>query len=239
MSDPLVTAVMVTGKRPERLGLARLSVRSFVEQDYAAKELLVLNDGPAAVLEADTPGVREVRLEPGRSLGALRNLAFEHARGDWMVQWDDDDWHHPACVSYMMARRRPGLPAFLRWQVRCSVLTGSAYYYRGRATEGVHGTVLHERGVPHRYPDSNRGEDTVFLRKFPERLVLENGPTAGDGRDAMLYVRTYHGWNTWDERHIMQVWAGTDRCDSLARPHRQAVADLRRLYAAALAAAAG
>ena len=28
------------------------------------------------------------------SLGALRNYSVEMARGDIVVQWDDDDWYH-------------------------------------------------------------------------------------------------------------------------------------------------
>ncbi|HUV39124.1 MAG TPA: glycosyltransferase, partial [Planctomycetota bacterium] len=34
--------------------------------------------------------------------GAMRNLGFERAHGDWIFWLDDDDWRHPALVRWLV-----------------------------------------------------------------------------------------------------------------------------------------
>ena len=51
-----------------------------------------------------------------------------------------------------------------------------------------------------KYPGMAKGEDTEFLKHFAKRVVVPN--------DAGLYVRFFHGANTWSEGHIMHEFAG-------------------------------
>jgi glycosyltransferase involved in cell wall biosynthesis len=53
----------------------------------------------AHIVEEKYRGNASIRLCPVveseyGSLGALRNYSVEMARGDIVVQWDDDDWYH-------------------------------------------------------------------------------------------------------------------------------------------------
>jgi glycosyltransferase involved in cell wall biosynthesis len=41
-----------------------------------------------------------VKREPGRTLGSLRNLDIEMAQGEYVCQWDDDDWYHAGRIEY-------------------------------------------------------------------------------------------------------------------------------------------
>lgn len=204
----LCSAVMITGKSKERLPLARQAVKCFIEQSYPERELVVINDGEESLGFYHPYNVYEFHVARGKTLGELRNLAFQYARGAWMLQWDDDDFYQPGLMSYMMENREPGAACLLRWQVRCSLLSGAAFYYASRPGEGIHGTILHEKSVPYRYPAMVKREDTVFLSKFPKRVVLDNHFDAGPDGDAALYVRMFHGCNTWDERHIMLAHSG-------------------------------
>ena len=77
------------------------AVRCFRNQTYRNRELVILDDGGDSTLEntisllADRD-IRFIRLDPGSMpLGALRNLAAEQARGEYVAQWDDDDLSHP------------------------------------------------------------------------------------------------------------------------------------------------
>ena len=99
MTAPLVSCLMVTR---DRVALARRAVRCLAAQTWPAVELVVVDDGDAdyaPMLAEFEPrlAIRYLRLtpQPGRYLGALRNLALEAARGELCAQWDDDEWYHP------------------------------------------------------------------------------------------------------------------------------------------------
>jgi glycosyltransferase involved in cell wall biosynthesis len=99
---PLVSCVMPTF---DRRAFVPQAVRYFLRQDYPAKELIVVDDGPEPVsdlLPAD-PRIVYHRVEAQMVLGAKRNLACDLARGPIIVHWDDDDWSSPDRVSVQVA----------------------------------------------------------------------------------------------------------------------------------------
>jgi O-antigen biosynthesis protein len=99
---PLVSCVMPTF---DRRSFVPQAVRYFLRQDYPAKELIVVDDGPEPVgdLLPDDTRIRYHRLETRTVLGAKRNLACDLARGPIIVHWDDDDWASPERVSVQAA----------------------------------------------------------------------------------------------------------------------------------------
>ncbi|HEV2801613.1 MAG TPA: glycosyltransferase [Pyrinomonadaceae bacterium] len=98
---PLVTCIMPTADRPQFVAQA---IRYFLRQDYAAKELIIVDDGraPVGALVPADERVRYLRLEAKLPVGAKRNLACEAARGEIIAHWDDDDWHAPHRLSYQV-----------------------------------------------------------------------------------------------------------------------------------------
>jgi glycosyltransferase involved in cell wall biosynthesis len=99
---PLVSCVMPTF---DRRAFVPQAVRYFLRQDYPAKELIIVDDGPEAVsdlLPAD-PRIVYHRLKARTVLGAKRNIACDLARGPIIVHWDDDDWSAPQRVSVQVA----------------------------------------------------------------------------------------------------------------------------------------
>ena len=89
---PLVSAIMPTA---DREAFVPRAIQTFLRQDYAEKELVIVDDGvsPIAHLVPDDPRLRLIRFAPRLTVGAKRNIACEAARGDIMLHWDDDDWH--------------------------------------------------------------------------------------------------------------------------------------------------
>src|SRR5206468_13041894 len=71
------------------------SIKCFLAQDYADRELLIVDDGtdPVGDLVPDDPRIRYHRRECRLSIGRKRNLACELARGDLIAHCDDDDWY--------------------------------------------------------------------------------------------------------------------------------------------------
>lgn len=203
---PKITAVMVTGKDPARNWLARAAVESFKLQQYPNKELLVINDGDSKLLsdyEVDS-AVRELHVPRQRTLGDLRNIGLDEAAGEWLMQWDDDDWSHPDRMSYQASRMNGVDAVLLRCQIRYSFLNNCARIWRWtyNSSPAIPGTILHRRDGAARYRSEGIKEDEYFLKDhFSNRVqVIENTAAAGC---AHYYTRFFHGHNTWDEQHVM------------------------------------
>jgi glycosyltransferase involved in cell wall biosynthesis len=84
------------------------AVRCFLAQDYAEKELVIVDDGADAMadLMPQNQGVRYFKLEKPQSVGAKRNFAGQQAGGEILVHWDDDDWSAPWRLSYQVEQLR-------------------------------------------------------------------------------------------------------------------------------------
>lgn len=228
-ATPTVSALMLTGKCRERCALARVAVGCFQRQSWPNKELVIVNHGPVALTSGE-PDIREIRINrpPEMTLGDLRNLSRELARGDYVVQWDDDDYHHPRRIETMMAQRDRAEVITLAWQVRFNIQNGSAYYHH--LPGGQQMSILHRTNAPFRHPKLNSREDTLFLNQFNTKCVIENSPDEPIG--PLLYVRLFHGRNIWNEAHIMEHLAGQAHKLEVRREHRKALREIQAQYQA-------
>lgn len=221
--DVSITAVMITGLHPSRYRFARLAIECFQKQTYENRELLIVNHGTQSLFCGD-PRIRELRLvkRENETVGDLRNIALDYARGTLIMIWDDDDWHHPRRMEVQMSAHEGDAAVFLKNQIRLNLLNGCALY-ASRHT-GMEATMLHPRAVSFRYPSLVRGSDTVFKFKFQHRIVLDNDP--------LLYVRIYHGTNLWSAQHIMYHLADSNLSSQLelAMEHHEPIRDIVRRY---------
>jgi glycosyltransferase involved in cell wall biosynthesis len=198
---PLVSCIMPTA---ERRAFVPLALAAFAAQTYPSLELIVVDDGadPVADLVPGDPRVRYIRLPGRRSIGSKRNLACAEARGEILIQWDDDDWYAPQRVAVQVAPILAGqvqitglegrwvmsLPAGEFWTV-------SPALHRRMFFADVHGgTLAFARSVwaQGAYPDGSLGEDAAFLR-----LALGRGQRLQRIGNDDLYVYTRHERNAW------------------------------------------
>jgi glycosyltransferase involved in cell wall biosynthesis len=113
MNAPLVTVTFVAWQR--RNALER-GIRSVLEQDYPAIEVIVLDNSPKDdihrwLLEA-YPQVRSIKTAHPIPLPAARNILVATARGEFVVFHDDDSYFaSPRDVSTAVnyAREHPGV----------------------------------------------------------------------------------------------------------------------------------
>lgn len=198
---PLVSAVMNTRNSPDRAAMIPVALAAFTAQTYPARELVVVNHGGAPLRSPD-PRVREILVpkECRLTLGELRNLGLAACSGEWVLLWDDDDWHGPERIAEQMKHAQRDAAVVLQYQIRYSLPRRTGFVYRDRG--GIHSTYLHHRDVAWKYPRLACGEDTEFLKQFPKRIALENDPG--------LFVRLVHSANTWSESHIMREYAGRE-----------------------------
>lgn len=175
---PLVSCIMPTADR--RLFVPQ-AISYFLQQDYANRELIVLDDGVDSVadLMPDDARVCYERLPQRQTVGEKRNHACEMARGDIIVHWDDDDWYAPWRLSYQVAQLQAagadvcGLRQVLYWDAG----TGQAWQYnypeQGRAWVAGN-TFCYARALWRKnpFPAIDVGEDTRLVFNLNARQVL-------------------------------------------------------------------
>lgn len=204
---PLISCICVTYKKPAMLARA---IACFRSQTYANKELLILyesDDLPTVhFLASQRPvaGIRYVCAEgqPKKTLGALRNLAVAAAAGEFICQWDDDDWYHMDRLLYQynaLMQHHVSGSILTRWLVY-DTCSGRAFVSNKRRWEG---SILCRRNVFTRkkYENKARGEDTDVIEYLHEHQHLV---PIDDRPDLYLYV--YHGANTWGLDHFSRIF---------------------------------
>lgn len=212
---PKVSCLMVTADRPH---LVRRAIRSYLQQTYPNRELVVLDNGrhpldEALLAEVPADELVYARVEPRPDLviGTLRNQALELARGDYIApQWDDDDWSHPERLMRQMQ-------VLLSGDYDACTLAGTlmhvnhpAYFFYpfiGLLRHGVPPTIVHRRNATIRYPDLRRTSDTHYVeawRRTGRYVILPPS-------ESHLYLRYFHGGNLWEQEHFLRRMRNTPR----------------------------
>lgn len=103
----LATCIMPTANRRRFVPAA---IRLFLEQDFDEKELIIVDDGDDSIadLVPTHPQIRYIALPKPTKLGSKRNIACESALGEFIVHWDDDDWHAPWRLRYQVSALERG-----------------------------------------------------------------------------------------------------------------------------------
>jgi glycosyltransferase involved in cell wall biosynthesis len=185
-----------------------LAIRHFLGQDYATRELVIVDDGadPVQDLVPDDPRIRYLRFTGRRSVGAKRNVACREARGEIIVHWDDDDWVAPWRLRYQVERLLAsgasvaGLSRILYHQPA----TGRSWQYsypEGKKRWFGGNTLCYRKAYWTRHPfeDVDVGEDARFVWSDPSAPM-----TALD--DTAFVVGMIHATNVSPKRTGQPYW---------------------------------
>lgn len=188
---------MITGKDEFHKELAIASIESFKRQTYPNKKLIIINDGGYSLNSYLDKRMTECRLYKKHKLGTLRNYALLLVpKNALWIQWDDDDYHHPLAMEaqYNILKEKGVDLVLLKNQVR--------YYFPknhghiASCKNGHAGTPLARKKTV-TYPQTAKGEDYFFFKQF-----ARNYSTYVWDNPAHLYLRFYHGHNTWGAGHF-------------------------------------
>ena len=211
--QPLVSCLCVTRNKP---ALLRRAIECFDAQNYTNRELVVIyedDDVPTAqALDEAAAANRSIRVvevpcAPRLTLGQLRNLSVDAARGEFFCQWDDDDWYHAERISRQVdAAISNGQDACLltNW-IMFDEISRQAYFSHFRLWEG---SLLCRKKVWADglvYPSLSRNEDNVFVDQLMWRGCAYPLVMAG------LYIYTTHHNNTWPRKHFEEVFARSQK----------------------------
>ena len=218
MTVPAVSCLMVTSGRRSQ---AERSIDSYFSQTYPERELVIACDGHedadhlrAYAKRHGTAAVTLQSFDKGTlSLGALRNTTVAMASGEFVCQWDDDDFYHPARLAdhleYVLHR---GVDAsFLGDQLHCFIPKRNLYWCdwtRPRFVtawpEAAPNTLLCRRDVLPKYPETGpsalKGEDLLAMR-----MLIAAGRCGVLRGAGCLYMYVFHGSNTWNESHHTRI----------------------------------
>jgi Glycosyl transferase family 2 len=208
---PLVSCLMLSRDRPR---LAARAMECFLAQSYPHRELVVVDSGRDGHLRSCVdaichPSIRLHQIEPdGLSLGALRNLAIQQSRGQYLCTWDDDDLSDPDRLSVQMA-------AIEAVHADACFLTREQLWWPARRVLAVstpriwESTMVCATPRAPRYPPLPWGEDTpaAFRLWRSARVIMLDEPR--------LYTYVFHGANTCTASHFgqhvaaaTQTWTG-------------------------------
>jgi hypothetical protein len=186
------------------------AIECYRRQAYGARELVIVThpDGLKAVTElvgaSGATGVSVHCIGREMLLGDCRNLAVARAKGEIVMQWDDDDLYDPARISVAVAllTQSPAIAALLArvlfwWPARRLAAISERRFWEGSL-------AVWREHAPF-YPSLAQGEDTVavdFLAKT-RPIATYDAP--------LLYVYAFHGSNTWDAPHFEEIVQRSER----------------------------
>ena len=197
---PKISCLMVT---KGELFPARFAIQCYRRQTYPKRELVVVcdrsgNEVERFIAQLKDPSIRYIHT--GKAvLGALRNVSVEHAAGDLLCQWDDDDLYHPRRLGFqyrqLVNSGQAGhfLSRWLLWWPKRRLLGVSSH----RVWEG---SMLVRKDVLPPYPEKALAEDTHAIVELANnhRIVTSKAPG--------LYCYVVHGNNSWNTRHFVDMF---------------------------------
>ena len=184
---------------------ARFAIDCFRRQTWPNRELVIVcgdrgSELPAFLATLGDPMIRYVAASPS-TLGELRNVSVEAARGTLLCQWDDDDLYHSERLEFqyeqLTANRAAAhfLSRLLMWWPDQRRLA----FTSRRMWEG---SMLCRRLALGAYPALARREDTHVVKDLRDR---GNRITYTDQPLAYCYI--VHGENTSGERHLTKLFS--------------------------------
>jgi hypothetical protein len=186
-----VYCLMITGQTDMRRSYAKISIKNFLEQSYANKNLIILNQSNVSLLSREHTNILEVYIDEPHSLGTLRNISLQFVPPNaiWTT-WDDDDWRHTHYLTTMISIFDTKEIEFMMFQNRLEYNVRTKFMFRTKMKYGT--MIFFAKQNPFlTYSDKDVLED-IELKQF----ALENLKYYIYNNDPKMYLRLIHQANT-------------------------------------------
>lgn len=205
------------------MSFVQQALRCFQHQDWPDAELIVVDDGESSCehLCDRVPRVRYIRLGRPTTTGTKLNIGIEHAHGDIVQKFDDDDFYGPRFLShaaepFASGRANPER-TLVAWDCFLVLVAGDPVVRFSGHGWTTGGTFCFHRALWRRQPfrDVPRAVDHWFL--------ADNEPDVIRVCEAESYMVVRHGRNTWT---LMQGGEKADDYLRRRRPHSRPLAEV-------------
>lgn len=229
-APPLVSCVLLT-THPRRAAFLPDALRSYRQQGYAARELVIVNDGaPLASAAGDVRVVNLPRRARPWTIGEKRNVGVRAARGEYLATWDDDDVSLPARLEESVAAAEAWGADVIRADAMW--VADAALSLRGRCQRSrgapVMPSALVRRDAAVRaggYPVADYLEDAALI----ERIMLLSRGRVATLPGCRWYILRRHSSNvTLDAGELADSYFACAACDPEVRDAEAALAALRQ-----------
>lgn len=198
----MITCLMTAGSNPL---MATRAILCYQEQTWNNKELVIVDDGDhdlTPILE-DIPEkeYRYFRYPSEKSVhaGKLINYGLDRANGDFIIHWNNNDWHHPDRIRLQMSVFEDGIS--ISW------LSGTLLHmdhpelvhhpYANLTRTGYPGSMIHRNNPAIRLPERGKKTEYHFISKWNNFEVKKANPEL-----YWLIVRTMTGGYR-ERRHFL------------------------------------
>jgi glycosyltransferase involved in cell wall biosynthesis len=180
------------------------AIETFLSQDWANKELIIVDDGDSVRDLATHPLVRYTANGVGKVIGEKRNIACQLARGEYIVHWDDDDWYGPNRISEQVRILRQSSRPATGYNILPFAWDEGrrAWLYQGTQGYACGASLCYLRSywAGHRFEHVHIGEDNRFIKKIGARFLSWSGNSI---------VARIHGGNTCERITMLTGATGT------------------------------
>ena len=182
---------------------AAKALHCFLEQTYADKELIIVDDlyEPSFPVTPRRRNVSHVFMD-SRLIFEKRNYGARIANGDLICHWDSDDWSAPTRISEQVQHFEEAQNPFTGNSVVAfdSMLffheeTKTAYYYVGSPLHGIGTSLCYAKSWWKAHPfsagtrkDPNEGEDGDFCKVARDASQMATRPC-----DSTMVARMHKG----------------------------------------------
>lgn len=182
-------------------------IKIFEQQTYPKDrmEWIVIDDGtdPVGDLFENVQQVKYIRCEEKMTLGKKRNMMHDHAKGQFLVYMDDDDYYPPDRVEHAVdtLKKNPNAMAAGSSKIYIYFKHNKTMYTFGPygPNHATAGTFAFRRELlkTSRYEDTAAiAEEKVFLKNYTVPFVQL------DPRKTILVFS--HDHNTFDKRRLLE-----------------------------------
>lgn len=204
---PLVSCLCITFNR---INYLKKAIQCFLSQTHKNSELIIVCDRLDVetirlLVQLQSPKIKVFPQEEmsSKTLGELRNISLTCATGDYVCNWDDDDWSNIDRIERQLeAIHRHKKPACIlsRLFIFNEVANEGFLSYRRmwENTIMVNRNFLVKNGI--RYPHINSHEDYQLVNSIIQSNALY--PV----EDATLYIYRYTGKNTCTKEHFDRLF---------------------------------
>lgn len=199
-------------------------LQTFEHQVGPSKELVVVDGGMTEEVRETLRnfGARVVEPLAGWVLGDLYNLAVRHARGEYVIIGDEDDWSAPVRMEAQLERLQDAGAdgCILNTVTMYDLPTGRAFESFKRPWEQ---TLLAKREVFSTFPYvGHSGHDTYAVNRFRKhRKVVEL-----EGEELFIYVGTPSSHT--GRQHWEQMFATSTQLSEPVATHLKEVLELHQ-----------